>query len=131
METSHVIEEMSVLQDYRYLNLTTFRKNGTPVVTTVWFAQVNDRIYVWTATTSGKAKRIRNTPTVQIAPSSHLGRPLGSRLEAIARILPAHEQHVAQQLMDRKYGWQKRFFELIWRLQRREQLYLEITPRRD
>jgi hypothetical protein len=56
---------------------------------------------------------------------------LGSRLEAIARILPAHEQHVAQQLMDRKYGWQKRFFELIWRLQRREQLYLEITPRRD
>jgi hypothetical protein len=46
METSHVIEEMSVLQDNRYLNLTTFRKNGTPVVTTVWFAQVNDRIYV-------------------------------------------------------------------------------------
>jgi PPOX class probable F420-dependent enzyme len=131
MQTSQVIEEMSVLQDHRYLNLTTFRKNGTPVVTTVWFSQMNDRVYVWTATTSGKVKRIRTTPAVQIAPSTHLGRPLGPGIEATARILPADEQHIAQQLMDRKYGWQKRFFALIWRLQRCEQVYIEITPRRD
>ena len=39
MEMRHAVGVTSALQDYRYLNLTTFRKNGTPVVTTVWFAQ--------------------------------------------------------------------------------------------
>ena len=28
----------------------------------------------------------------------------------------------------RQFGWLKRFFGLIWRLQRREQIYVEITP---
>jgi hypothetical protein len=32
--------------------------------------------------------------------------------------------------MDRKYGWQKRMFALIWRLQGREQIYIQITPTR-
>jgi len=130
METGHTIEETSTLQGYRYLNLATFRKNGTPVVTTVWFVQAKDSVYVWTAKTSGKVKRIRNSPTVQIAPSTHLGRPLGPCLEASARILHGGEQHDAEQIMNRKYGWQKRIFALIWRLQRREQVYIEITPRR-
>lgn len=30
--------------------------------------------------------------------------------------------------MNRKYGWQKRMFALIWRLQGREQVYIEIRP---
>ena len=32
--------------------------------------------------------------------------------------------------MIQKYGWQKRMFALIWRLQGREQVYIEITPTR-
>jgi hypothetical protein len=34
------------LEGYRYLNLTTFRKNSVPVVTTVLFAVANGKIYV-------------------------------------------------------------------------------------
>ena len=116
------------LEDYRYLNLTTFRKNGVPVLTTVWFAVANDKIYVWTAKDSGKVKRIRNDPTVQIAPSTRLGRPRGPMAAATARILSVTEQLEAQSLMDRRYGLLKRFFALIWRLQGREHVYLEITP---
>ena len=128
MEIRHAIEVTSALQGYRYLNLTTFRKNGTPVVTTVWFAQLDESVYLWTAKTSGKVKRIRNNPTVQIAPSSHLGRPCGPDIEGSARILPVGEQQAAEQLMGRKYGWQKRMFALLWRLQGREHIYIEITP---
>ena len=131
MEMRHAIEVTSALQGYRCLNLTTFRKNGTPVVTTVWFAQMDDSVYLWTAKTSGKVKRIRNNPTVQIAPSSHLGRPYGPDIEGSARILPVGEQQAAEQLMGRKYGWQKRMFALIWRLQGREQVYIQVTPARD
>ena len=130
MEMSHPIELTRALQGHHYLNLTTFRKNGTPVVTTVWFAHMDESVYLWTAQTSGKVKRIRNNPTVQIAPSTHLGRPLGTGIAGSARILPVGEQQAAEQLMDRKYGWQKRMFALIWRLQRREQISIEITPTR-
>ena len=30
--------------------------------------------------------------------------------------------------MRTKYGWQKQFFALVWRLQGQEHIYIEITP---
>lgn len=116
------------LQGYRFLNLTTFRTNGVPVVTTVLFAPANDKIYVWTTKESGKVKRIRHYATVQIAPSTRLGRPRGPSAAASARILSGPEQIEAQSVTDRQFGWLKTFFALIWRLQGREQVYIAITP---
>jgi len=117
------------LKGYRFLNLTTFRKSGVPVVTTVLFALANDKlIYVWTTKDSGKFKRIRNNARVQIAPCTRLGRPLGSTAAGSARILSVTEQREAQSLTDRRFGWLKKSFGLIWRVQGREQVYLEITP---
>src|SRR4051794_31908613 len=52
--TSPAVEALTGLQGYRFLNLTTFRKNSVPVVTTVLFALANDKIYVWTTKDSGK-----------------------------------------------------------------------------
>jgi PPOX class probable F420-dependent enzyme len=126
--TSRAGEALVGLQGYRFLNLATFRKNGVPVVTTVLFALANGRIYVWTTKDSGKVKRIRNNPAVQIAPSTRLGRPLGQIADATARMLSATEQVEAQSLTDREFGWLKKVFGLFWRLQGREQGYLEITP---
>jgi PPOX class probable F420-dependent enzyme len=116
------------LKGYRFLNLTTFRKNGVPILTPVLFAVANDKIYVWTTKESGKAKRIRNNATVQIAPSTRLGRPRGSMAVATARLLSGTEQMEAQTVTNRQFGWLKTFFGLIWRLQSREQVYIEITP---
>ena len=73
-------------------------------------------------------KRIRNNPAVQIAPSTRMGRPLGQTANATARMLSATEQVEAQSLTAREFGWLKKVFGLIWRLQGREQVYLEITP---
>ena len=67
MLTNGIITPLTALQGYRYLNLTTFRKNGVPVVTTVWFTLANAKIYVWTAKESGKVKRIRRNPQVRVA----------------------------------------------------------------
>jgi uncharacterized protein len=82
MEMRYAVEVTSALQDYRYLNLTTFRKNDTLVVTTVWFAQMDESVYVWTAKMSGQVKRIRNSSTVRMVPSTHLGQPCGSASRA-------------------------------------------------
>jgi PPOX class probable F420-dependent enzyme len=127
--TSRAVETLAELKGYRYLNLTTFRKNGVPVVSTVLLAPANEKkIYVWTTKDSGKVKRIRNNATVQIAPSTRLGRQLGQIATATGRILAVSQQTEAQTVTDRQFGWLKRFFALIWRLQGREQIYLEITP---
>ena len=126
--TSRAVEALTRLQGYRFLNLTTFRKNGVPVLTTVLFAVANDKIYVWTTRDSGKVKRIRNNASVRIAPSTRLGRPRGPIAAATTRILSSAEQTVAQSLTDRRFGWLKKVFGLIWRVQGREQVYLEITP---
>src|SRR5215217_5800361 len=104
--TSRAVETLTELKGYRFLNLTTFRKNGVPVVTTVLFALMGDKkIYVWTTKDSGKVKRIRNNATVQIAPSTRLGRPLGPIATASARILFVTEQTEAQTVTDRQFGW--------------------------
>ena len=124
---SRAVDALTGFQGHRFLNLSTFRKNGVPVVTTVLFALANDKIYVWTTKDSGKVKRIRNDASVQIAPSTRLGRPIGPIAAATARILSVSEQSEAQNVTEREYGWLKKFFGLIWRLQGREQIYIEIT----
>ena len=48
------------LADARYLSLTTFRKDGTPVATPVWVVSDDGRrLLVWTGADTWKAKRIR------------------------------------------------------------------------
>jgi PPOX class probable F420-dependent enzyme len=50
------------LHKQQFINLTTYRKSGQPVVTTVWFAQVGDTLYGMSEPQAGKCKRIRNNP---------------------------------------------------------------------
>ena len=116
------------LQNQQFMNLTTYRKSGVPVVTTVLFAVANEKMYVWTTKDSGKVKRIRNNATMEIEPSTRLGRPRGPIAAATARILSVTEQIQAQTVTARQFSWLQKFFALIWRLQGREQVYIEITP---
>ena len=44
------------------------------VPTTVWFALVDGKAYVFTGANSGKAKRIHNNPRVTLTPSNFRGK---------------------------------------------------------
>jgi PPOX class probable F420-dependent enzyme len=61
----------------QYLNLETYRKNGDPVHTPVWFVQTGDLFYFRTLSDSGKIKRLRRKPQVRIAPCKVDGTLLG------------------------------------------------------
>jgi PPOX class probable F420-dependent enzyme len=52
------------LTGYECVCLTTFRKNGEAVPTPVWFAESDGKLYIYTANSSGKVKRIRNNASV-------------------------------------------------------------------
>lgn len=119
------------LDGHRYINLTTYRKNGMPVTTPVWFAQASDRLYAYSVANAGKIKRIRANPSVHLAPCTVRGRPVGARLAARARILSADEGAVAEELLNRKYGWQKRLLNLVRRLRPQPRNYIEILPPKD
>ncbi|MEU7903472.1 PPOX class F420-dependent oxidoreductase [Actinoplanes sp. NPDC049118] len=57
----------------RYVSLTTYRKNGTPVATPVWHVPHGAELWLVTEAGSGKVKRIRNNPRVRVAPCSLRG----------------------------------------------------------
>jgi hypothetical protein len=97
-------QAFEALQGQQFINLTTYRQNGQPVVTTVWFAHEGDRIVGTTMRHSGKIKRIRHHPAVSVAPSTATGQVLGESLSGLARVLPPEEEAAAKAALRSKYG---------------------------
>ncbi|MBI1259294.1 MAG: PPOX class F420-dependent oxidoreductase [Chloroflexi bacterium] len=118
----------SVLEGHAFLSLTTFRKNGEPVTTPVWFAQDGDKLYVMTGAKTGKVRRIHHNAQVEVAPCTLNGTLLGDPLEAMAVILNDGQNISANRTLNHKYGWQKRFYDLTYLLRAQKRTWLEITP---
>jgi hypothetical protein len=116
----------------RYLSLATFRRNGAEVRTPIWFALVDDRLWIVTGGDSGKVKRLRNNPRVRVAPSDVRGIVHGPWREGSARIAddPGEIAH-AHAMLRAKYGWQVTLLDLISRLSGRirRRVWLEIALR--
>ncbi len=60
--------------DEKFVSLTTFRRTGEAVPTTVWIARDGDALVVTTPAGSGKVKRLRNDPRVELRPSTRFGK---------------------------------------------------------
>ena len=88
----------------KYLSITSYRRDGTPVVTPVWFVPDGERLLVETDAESGKVKRIRGNPAVSVAPCSASGRLRGASVNARAEILGPEALEPVRALMGRKYS---------------------------
>lgn len=101
----------------QYLNVETFRKNGTGVSTPVWFAQDGKSLRVWTQADSGKVKRIRHDGKVRIVPSTASGEPTGKWIDARAIALEDEREirHTAE-LFKKKYGFMFHIFRWMGKL---------------
>jgi len=74
----------SQFEGEKVISLETYRKNGQPVRTPVWFLKEDGILYVHTDDITGKVKRIRQNPTVRVAPSHFRGKPKAEYVEAQA-----------------------------------------------
>lgn len=83
--------------------LTTYRRNGTPVPTRVSIAVDGDRALVRGFEKAGKTRRLRNDPSVEVAPCNSRGIPTGQAIRAAARLLDGDESRRAALLLRRKY----------------------------
>ena len=109
--------------------LTTFRRDGTPVGTPVSLVVEDDHAYFRTWSTSGKMKRIRNNPEVEVAPSTALGRATGPAIRGRVRVLKDAEAEHAARLLSRKHPVMHRFLvPMAHRLRGYETVHLELIP---
>lgn len=118
-------------QNQNFLNLETFRKNGEGVKTPVWFVLEGEKIYVRTINDSWKVKRIRRNPQVRLVPSDARGTPVaGSSWQtAQARLIDdPREAARINHLFNKKYGLQKRFFDLMGLARKSTYATIEIRP---
>jgi PPOX class probable F420-dependent enzyme len=88
----------------KYINLETYRKNGQGVRTPVWFVESDGILYVRTSDDTGKYKRIRNNPSVQIAPCNIRGGIKGKWVKGEARIASEEEKLKVFKMLEKKYG---------------------------
>jgi uncharacterized protein len=126
----------SNIEREQYIKLTTFRKYGQTVDTSVWFAVHNGTIYIETGAQTGKVKRIRHTPRVFLAPCTISGQVKAAAVEGKARIVTeTQEIYIAKAALQRKYGFKRAVSGSIAHLisffrgeHTRDSMYLAIEP---
>ena len=90
--------------DQKYINLETYKKDGTYVRTPVWFVIDNDLIYVITRDNTGKVKRLRNNQDVRIVLCSFKGEPKSEWIKGKAENITGDEANRVINLRKKKYG---------------------------
>ena len=99
--------DFAALGDQQFILLNTYRRSGVAVPTAVWFANGDGRLFFQTGPEAGKVKRLRANARVTIAPSTRIGEPLGSALNARALVLSGAEAEQAEAALHAKYGEQR------------------------
>jgi PPOX class probable F420-dependent enzyme len=110
---------LSQFEREKVISLETYRRNGEPVRTPVWFLEENGILYVHTDDSTGKVKRIRRNPKVRVAPSHFRGKPKAEYVDARAEVQTntgAVEKYRSQ--IYKKYGFQGTFTKFLQRLSR-------------
>jgi PPOX class probable F420-dependent enzyme len=114
----------------RYVSLATFRRNGAEVRTPIWFATVDEHLWMMTGGDSGKVKRLRNNPRIRVAPSDVRGIVRGPWRHGTARIVDDPRLIAeAHAMLRAKYGWQVTLLDVFSRLSGRirRRVWLEVA----
>jgi uncharacterized protein len=112
-------------RDAKAVSLTTFRRDGRPVPTAVWFYIDGDRLFTTTHAGSGKVKRLAHTSEIEVAVCSQSGKVTGPVHRGSARILDAHETRAVMRKKQKRYPIHKLM--VMWPSMR-DQVGLEIRP---
>ena len=116
-----------------FVSLTTFRRSGAPVSTPVWVARDGETLVVTTPSGSGKVKRVRHTPRVELRPCSRTGTvaPGAAVTTAVAEVVsePGAVDRLGA-LVRRKYPVEYRVMMLVERIAARgsrDRVILRLT----
>ncbi len=125
---------LSGFEGEKVISLESYRRNGEPVRTPVWFLQESGVLYVHTDDSTGKAKRIRRNPKVRVAPSHFRGKPKADYIDARAELETSPETvERYHSRIYKKYGLQGAFVRFVQRFSRSKakSIIIVIRPFRD
>lgn len=118
----------------RFVSLTTFRKSGEPVPTPVWIGADGPDFVITTPAASGKVKRLRHNPLVELQPCDRFGR-VGdgtATVHGTAEILTDRGDRTrVHRLLRGKYRLEYPMFMMLERLAKptgADRVILRITP---
>lgn len=109
-----VEEAVRRLAAARYLSVTTFRRDGRGVSTPVWFLARDGQLWARSAAESGKVKRIRGNPEVQLTPCTRDGTAIGETVTATAAIVERVGHRALHRALLLRYGLSAVLYDLYW-----------------
>ncbi|MEM7140578.1 MAG: PPOX class F420-dependent oxidoreductase [Actinomycetota bacterium] len=107
---------MSSIASEKYVRLTTFTKDGRPKYVPVWIVDLGDGdVGFTTEPESWKAKRIRNTPKVELVACSARGKVTegAPTVTGTARVVTGAEFEPVMAATKAKYGFQMTMVQFI------------------
>lgn len=108
------IPRYAELAESRYALLRSFRRDGTPVDTPIWFA-VDDGGLLFRTKVGPKTRRLAARRDVELAACDYRGRlrPGATTVTGHATVLSGAEAERANRVLHRRYGWQWNIVPLI------------------
>jgi uncharacterized protein len=104
------------LDKARYISLTTFKRDGSPVPSAVWITGVAGSYVFTTGDKAWKTKRLRRNPSVQVQVCDMRGRvkPETTRFVGTGEVNgSADAVAAAERALAAKYGWQFKATKLV------------------
>ncbi|MEV3904425.1 PPOX class F420-dependent oxidoreductase [Mycobacterium sp. NPDC050551] len=101
------MQTLDDLRSSRYALLRSYRRDGIPVDTPIWFA-FDGSTLVFRTKIGPKTRRLTRDPRVQLQVYDHRGRVGhdGTTADGRASILDGAAADAANELLRRRYGWQ-------------------------
>ncbi|QIV84677.1 PPOX class F420-dependent oxidoreductase [Mycolicibacterium frederiksbergense] len=97
--------EIATLSRSRYAVLRTYRRDGTPVDTPIWFV-IEGRTALFRTKIGPKTRRLQARGDVQFTACDHRGIPQGAAVPGRARMLSGDAAQQGNTALHRRYGWQ-------------------------
>jgi hypothetical protein len=111
----------------KYINIETYRKSGEGIRTPVWFVESGGLLFFLTRADSGKVKRLRHNPEIQVAPCKMNGELTGDWLPAEANLVESADSiNVIHSLFQQKYGAALRISVALSKLQKKKRVFYKI-----
>lgn len=108
------------IEDEKYIRFTTYKRDGTAVSTPTWIVPLDGGRYgFWTASTTGKAKRLAHTSRVELQPSDARGRPKEGSVPVAATAAIVSEGadfDAVHRRITAKYGFMTKVTSLLGRI---------------
>lgn len=121
-------DDLETFEKAKYINIQTFKKNGQPIQTPVWFIIKDNKIFFRTSYKSGKIKRIRNNNNVKFALCDILGKIKGEWHEGIAKIEDDSNNIILFQI-NKKYGISSHLMKIFYKIKKIKIVILSIEPK--